>query len=77
MFLNGDQFFWNYAIFLLKLWHTIKQIWSIKLQCGHTIDIVWYVIIGAWSFIVQQWGDPELNGPNKVLFHSNKHDNSL
>ena len=35
------------------------------LQCRHTIDIVWQMSMAAWSFIVQNWGDPELQEPKK------------
>ena len=80
MFLNSDQFFVSLSILcqlfdkflpLLKMWHT-KQIWSILLQCRHTTDNVWHVSIVALGFIVQQGGDPELQGPEKVLFHVTK-----
>ena len=33
---------------------------------------VWHVSIVALGFIVQQGGDPELQGPEKVLFHVTK-----
>ena len=40
IFLTNYQYHRSYATFLLKIWHTIKQISSMPLQCRYTRDIV-------------------------------------
>ena len=47
MFLMNYQYFWGYATFLVKFWHTVKQIWSMPLCCRYTTDIVWHVSVAA------------------------------
>ena len=53
--INLNQFFHSSSTFLLKLWYTIKQVWSILLQCCQTKDIAWHVSIAAkfyfWTLI--------------------------
>ena len=40
------------------------------LKCRYVQGIAWHVPIAAYSFFtVQKLGDPELQGPKKVLFH--------
>ena len=43
VFLLSYHYFRSYATFLLKFWHTIKQIWSMPSQSRHTKVIVWRV----------------------------------
>ena len=37
------QYFCSHGTFLLKCWHTVKQIWTIPLQCRQIKNFLWQV----------------------------------
>ena len=69
------QMFLNMAVvsglhyFFVKILTRYKTDPKLVVTIPSLNDIVWHVSIAAWSSIIQHWGDSDLHGPNKVLFH--------
>ena len=73
VFLKSFQYFRKHNDFLLKFWHTMKQVWGITLQWRYTRHIFWHVPIPRKSVNTWKWRNVGYMDLKKSYFLWQKH----